>query len=135
MTANAVFAAVAAGGFGLLCVVTWHLVLMLKQVRQTAFALEQFLVTARPRVEAATENLGSLLGRTDRFMAKIEEGRGPGSGAFGLIGQAMSGWLTGTQAVSTISAGIAAIMQAWSKLSQTRTAPRAEAAMGGEAHE
>ena len=125
MTANAVFAAVAAGGFGLLCVVTWHLVLMLKQARQTAFALEQFLVTTRPRVEAATEKLGSLLGRTDRFMAKMEEG----------CGQAMSGWLTGTQAVSTISAGIAAIMQAWSKLSQTRTAPRAEAAMGGEAHE
>lgn len=135
MTDNAIFAAVALGIFGLLCIVSWHLVLTLRQTRQAALAVEQFLVSVRPRVELATERLGSVIGRTDRVLASLEDARSGAAGAFGMISQALSGWLAGAQTLSTISTAIAAIIQAWSTLTQPGRAEEAPATVGGANHE
>jgi len=136
VTANAIFAAVAVGVFGLLCVVSWHLVLALKQTRQAAIAMEQFLISTRPRVEVATERLGSLIGRTDRVLSSFEEGRGgAAANAFGMISQALSGWVSGAQAVSTISTAIAAIVETWSLITQAKRTEGAQATAGGTSHE
>lgn len=131
MTTTAVFAMLAAGTFVLLSVVAWYLVQALIQARQTALALEQFLNVTRPRVEEAADRLGAVLGRTDRFLESFEEARGSTSGMIAMIGQALSGWLAGIQAVSTVSAGIAAIVKSWSNMSKSRTSASTEATAGG----
>src|SRR5262245_60433534 len=99
-----ILATVAVGVFLLLCVVSWHLVLMLKQARQTALAVEQFLVTVRPKVETAADQIGTLAGRANTFLESAEEGRGGLSGVLGIVGQALGGWTAGSQLVAMIAA-------------------------------
>ena len=138
MTASTTIAAMAVGIFLLLCVVSWYLVQALKQARLTALAMENLLVGARPRIEEATERLGSLLGRADRVLASVESGNGIGAsvpGIVGIIGRAMSGWAAGSQAVSMISAATAAIVETWSALTRPKVSTEAQATTGGASHE
>jgi hypothetical protein len=130
VTSDAILAAVAVGVFLLLCLVTWHLVLALKQARLTALAMEQFLTTLRPRVDGVAAQMGALIGRADRLMAAAEEGRGGVGGILGVIGNALGGWTAGTQLVSMIAALIAGVAQAWSR-SAEEGAPSASPASGG----
>jgi len=120
VNANAVFAAVAVGALLLLGWVAWYLIQTLKQIQQTARSVELFLDSTRPRIEEATARLGSVLDRTDRFLGGMEDGQGA-SGTLGFVGQALSGWMAGTRAVSTITATIAAFTHLWSKWSQSKT--------------
>jgi len=138
MTASTIIAAVAVGIFLLLCVVSWYLVQTLKQARLTALAMEKLLVGARPRIEEATERLGSVLGRADRVLASLESGQGAGanvSGIMGIVGRAMAGWAAGSQAVSMISAAAAAIVETWSALTRPKAPAESPAAMGGAGNE
>ena len=138
MTASTIIAAAAVGIFLLLCVVSWYLVQTLKQARLTALAMEKLLVGARPRIEEATERLGSLLGRADRVLASVESGQGAGgnfSGILGIVGRVMSGWTAGSQAVSMISAAMAAIVETWSALTRPKPSAEGTAAMEGAGNE
>ena len=113
MTTNAFFMALAAGAFAVLCVVAWHLVLVLKQVRRTTLAMEIFLESTRPRVEVAAGRLDSLIARADRILSTAEQGQGGFAAVIDAIGQALAGWKSGSQFISTASAVLSGIMSAW----------------------
>ena len=134
MTANVIFAAVAVGIFLLSCVVSWQLILTLRQVRATALAVEQLINGARPRIEAACDRLNALMNRADRMLAAAEGGCSTLGTILGTVGPAVAGWKTGARAISTISALIAGIVQAWSFFSKPREAA-APAPAGGASHE
>jgi uncharacterized protein YoxC len=134
VTANAIFAAVAVGIFLLSCVVSWYLIQTLRQTRATALAAEQFLNGARPRVEAAADQLRSLMTRTERILTTVEEGGGTMGKVLAAVGQAMEGWKTGVQTISTVSALVAGAVQAWSSLSKPQGAG-SPASAGGASHE
>lgn len=134
MTANAIFAAVAVGVFLLSCVVSWYLIQTLRQARATALALEQFLNGARPRVEAAADQLRSLMSRTDRILTTVEEGGGAVGAILAAVGKAVDGWKAGFQTISTVSALVAGAVQAWSSLSKPQGAG-SPASAGGASHE
>jgi hypothetical protein len=134
VTADVILAAVAVGIFLLSCVVSWQLILTLRQARATALAMEQIINGARPRIEAACDRLNALMTRADRMLAAAEGGGGAVGAILGAVGPAVAGWRTGARAISTISALIAGIVQAWSSLSKPREAA-APAPAGGPRHE
>lgn len=135
MTTNALFMVLAVGAFAVLCVVAWHLVLVLKQVRRTAVAVEVFLESTRPRVEAATDKLDSLMGRADRFLARIEERQGVIATVVSGITQAVAGFTTGGKVVTTISAVLAGIREAWRSVRSSGEESTAGATPAGGNHE
>lgn len=134
MTPNAILAAAAVGIFLLLCVVSWQLILTLRQARATALAMEQTLNGARPRIEAACDRLNALINRADRMLAVAEGGGGTVNAILGAVGPAVTGWKTGAKVISTISALIGGVVQAWSSFSKSREAA-APAPAGGQSHE
>ena len=113
MTTNAFFMALAAGVFAVLCVVAWHLVLALKQVRRTTLSVETFLESTRPRVEVAADRLDAMIARADRILSTAEQGQGGFAAVINAIGQALAGWKRGSQFISTASAVLSGIMEAW----------------------
>lgn len=58
----------------LLGIATFHLVATLKQTRRTAFALEEFLVSAKPRIEETTDRVNAILRRADGVISTVEQG-------------------------------------------------------------
>lgn len=65
--------ALAAVGFVVvLGILTYHLVLTLKQTRMTARALEQFLIVTRPRVEDTVLQVNQILSHTNRIVVQAE---------------------------------------------------------------
>ena len=134
MTANMIFAAVAVGIFLLLCVVSWELILMLKQARATALAMEQTINGVRPRIDAACDRLDALMNRADRMFAAAEGGGGTVGVILSALGPAVKGWKTGARTISTISALLGGIVQAWSSFSKPREAA-VPAPAGGPSHE
>jgi len=135
VTTNAFFMALAAGAFAVLCVVAWQLVLVLKQVRRTAAAAETFLESTRPRVEAATDKLDSLIARADRILSTAEQGQGVLHTVVGGIGQALAGWSAGGRVISTISAVLSGVMEAWRSVRSTGEESAAGAEPAGGSHE
>ena len=135
MTTNAFLMALAAGAFAVLCVVAWHLVLMLKQARRTAFAVEAFLESTRPRIEAATDQLNVLIGRADRILAASEKGRGGIAAVLDGVGHALAGWSAGGRVISTVSAVLSGIMGAWRSVRTTEEESTAGATPAGGSHE
>ena len=135
MTHNAFLMALAAGAFAVLCVVAWHLVLMLKQARRTAFAMEAFLESTRPRIEEATDQVNALIGRADRILAVAEKGGGGLAAVIDAIGQALAGWNAGGRFISMISAGLAGIMGAWKSIRTPGQESSPGSAPAGGSHE
>jgi len=113
VTTNAFFMALAAGAFAVLCLVAWQLVLALKEIRKTASAVNLFLESTRPRVEAATDRLDSLIARADKILSTAEQGHGVLGTFVSGIGQALAGWNAGGMVVSTISAVLSGFNEAW----------------------
>ena len=74
----------------LLAVLVGYTVPALIQVRKTARAAEKFLREMTPRVESATLNLDSVLGRMDRVMKGMEDGTRGITGALGGVGDFIS---------------------------------------------
>jgi hypothetical protein len=58
----------------LLGIATFHLVATLKQARRTAFALEEFLVSTKPKIEETTDRVNAILRRADGAMSLVEQG-------------------------------------------------------------
>ncbi len=58
----------------LLSIATYYLVRTLEQTQRTARAAEEFLLSARPRVEETTDRLNAILRRTDGVMSSVEQG-------------------------------------------------------------
>ena len=54
-------------------ILTYHLVLTLKQTRMTARALEQFLIVTRPRVEETVLQVNQILSHTNRIVLQAEQ--------------------------------------------------------------
>ena len=135
MTTNAFLMALAAGAFAVLCVVAWHLVLMLKQARRTAFAVEAFLESTRPRIESATDQLNSLIARADRILSTAEKGQSGLAAVLNGVGQALTGWSAGGRLISTVSAVLAGITGAWKSVRTTGEESTAGATPAGGSHE
>lgn len=135
MTTNAFLMALATGAFAALCIVAWHLVLMLKQARRTAFAVEVFLESTRPRIEAATDQLNTLIGRADRILAVTEKGQGGVAAVLNSVGDALAGWSAGGRVISTVSAVLSGIMGAWKSVRATGEESTAGATPAGGSHE
>ena len=135
MTTNAFLMALAAGAFAVFCVVAWHLVLMLKQARRTALAVEAFLESTRPRIEAATDKLNSLMSRADRILHNAETSSGGVGAVLGGVGSALAGWRAGGKFISTVSAVLAGIMGAWRSLRTTGDDSTAGATPAGGSNE
>ena len=135
MTSNAFFMALAAGAFAVLCVVAWHLVILLKQARRTAQAAELFLEATRPRVEAATDRLHCLIDRVDRILSKAEEGQSGFSAVLNGVTQGIVGWCAGGKFISTISAVVSGIMETWKAFRTTGQDSTAGATPAGGGNE
>lgn len=58
----------------LLGIATYYLVGTLKQATRTARAAEEFLTSARPRIEETTDRLNGILRRADGAMLAVEQG-------------------------------------------------------------
>lgn len=91
---TALYAALAVIIVVLLGIATYYLVEALRQIRRTARAAEEFLLSARPRVEETSQNLNGLLRRADGMMSSMEEGIAvltpPRDGALGTVMRALS---------------------------------------------
>jgi len=89
----------------LLGIATYYLVRTLEQARRTALAAEEFLVSARPRIEEATDRLNGILRHTDEVMSTVEQG-------VAAFGRHRSGAITTVmKALTTVSAVIAGASQ------------------------
>lgn len=113
MSATAILVATAVGSFLVVCIVAWYFVVALKQVRRTGQAVEDFFASTRPGVEESVEHLRSVLGRTDRMMAKVEENRGSAGGLVSAAGRIVGSWSSIIQAISMFAALSAGISQTW----------------------
>jgi hypothetical protein len=71
---NSILVGSAVAVVALLGIVTYYLVRTLEQARRTALAAEEFLVSARPRIEEATDRLNGILRHTDEVMSTVEQG-------------------------------------------------------------
>jgi len=58
----------------LLGIATYYLVGALKQATRTARAAEEFLLSARPRIEETTDRVNGILRRADVVMNTVEQG-------------------------------------------------------------
>lgn len=96
-----------------ICVVAWYLVDALKQLRRTGQAIEDIVASTRSGVEESVEHLRSVLGRTDRMMAAVEEGRGGYGSLVNTAGRLVSSWSSIIQAISLFAALSAGVSQAW----------------------
>ena len=67
-----IFALAALGFVIVLAILTYHLVLTLRQTRMTARALEQFLIVTRPRVEDTVLQVNQILAHTNRIVEEAE---------------------------------------------------------------
>ncbi|HET6372281.1 MAG TPA: hypothetical protein VFG76_03175 [Candidatus Polarisedimenticolia bacterium] len=131
-------ALVGCGALILFGIITWYLVMALKQAQRTAHAMEQLLISTRPGVEAAVGDLRSLLSRADRLMAGAEQGTGGIASLFRAVGQAAAGWRAGASEPSSrigqfVSFGTAlalAISRMWSAFTPAHDQPAEPAAEG-----
>jgi hypothetical protein len=121
---------IALAAVGLLAVLVGFTVPALLQLRRTARALENFLEGVTPRIESATSNLDSVLGRMDRVMRGMEDGTRGITGALGSAGAFLSNlrppaapgggassWL------AALSALLSGLWQAWSALASAPARP------------
>ena len=68
-----IFALAAIGFVIVLSILTYHLVLTLKQTRMTARAAEQFLIVTRPRLEDTVLQVNQILSHTNRIVLQAEQ--------------------------------------------------------------
>jgi hypothetical protein len=122
----------------LLAVLVGYLVPTLIQIRKTALAAEELLRGIRPRIEAATSNLDSVLARMDRVMRGMEDGTRGITGVMGSVGSFLSHLrppMTPGRGVSNwfaaISSTLSGVWQAWSVISRPGHRAAAAARDGG----
>lgn len=131
-------ALVGGGSLLLFGIITWYLVMTLKQAQRTAHALEQLLLNTQPKLESAMGSLDSLLSRGDRWMAAVETGESGVANAFRIVGQAVAGWKAGSAQSSSpigkfvsLASGVAHIVsRTWSNVVGTES-PDGTASTGG----
>ena len=119
MTNEVFYMILATAALAVLCVVAWYLVAFLKQARRTAAAAELFIESTRPRVEAATDKLESLISRADSLLTVAEGGKGVVNVVNGL-GSALAGFTAGGKVVSMASAAVSGILEAWRTIKANR---------------
>jgi hypothetical protein len=108
------------------------------QMRRTAKAMEDMVNDVRPRLVAATANLDSVLGRTDRVMEGLE------SGAIGVANTLASvksfvgnlklplkGIKRGPASMAALANFVSGALQAWSAFSAERGSRARRGADGG----
>ena len=125
----------------LLAVLVGFTIPTLLQVRKTMLALEEFVRGVTPRIEAATTNLDSVLGRMDRVMKGMEDGTRGITGVMGSAGAFLSHLrppaVTGAGASSWLAALSSLLSGLWQAYSVIASNPpaRAATAEGGKASE
>lgn len=139
MTPSVVFGFIA---IALLAILVGYFVPTLIQIRKTAQAAEVLLRGMGPRIESATSNLDSVLGRVDRVLKGMEDGTRGITGAMGGFGDLLSklrpqspGGSFGT--VAALGALLAGLRMAWNAFTAGGSTPAAAPAgsQGGSKHE
>lgn len=118
-----IFALAAVGFVVVIAVLVYHLIITLRQTRQTARALEQFLVVTRPRVEDTVLQVNQILGHANRIVVQAEQSDS-GKKAAGVV-RGMSHVVAyakaGMQALQLIKALKYDVQEAWSRSKSDRT--------------
>lgn len=112
------------------------------QVRRTARVVEEFVRGVTPRIENATSNLDSVLGRADRVMRGFEEGTRGIAGFMGSLGALLAGLRpaaasgSGAALLSALASLLSGLWSAWSVVGAAPQAgaPPSPAAGGGQSH-
>ena len=132
-----IFALAAVGFVVVLGILTYHLVLTLRQTRRTARALEQFLVVTRPRVEDSVLQVNQILLHTNRIVEQAERsdsGR-VASGFVRQIGHLAAYARAAMQAVHVVKGLKSDVQQAWNETRSAGRGPqgtRVRYSIGGE---
>ncbi|HKY30966.1 MAG TPA: DUF948 domain-containing protein [Candidatus Polarisedimenticolia bacterium] len=71
-----IFALAAIGFVVVLAVLSYHVIITLRQARQTARAAEQFLLITRPKVEDTISEVNRILGHANHMLLQAEEADG-----------------------------------------------------------
>ena len=120
------------GALLMAAIVTWYLVQALRQAQRTALAMEELLNATRPNLEAMSEQLRSLLTRTDTIIGRMEEGSTGLGSLVGVAAQAAAGWNAGSsgrsrsrlaQALTMLSAIAVSIERTCSIIAGRKTSP------------
>jgi hypothetical protein len=118
-----IFALAAVGFVVVIAVLVYHLVITLRQTRQTARALEQFLVVTRPRVEDTVLQVNQILGHANRIVVQAEQadsGR-TAAGVVRGVSHVVAYAKAGMQAIQLLKALKSDVQEAWSRSQSHRT--------------
>lgn len=79
------------GTLFLASIITWYFVQALRQAQRTALAMEELLVDARPRLQATTDQIRSVLARADALLDRADKETSGLGGFLGAAAQFASG--------------------------------------------
>ena len=129
-----IFALAAVGFVVVLAILTYHLVLTLRQTRMTARALEQFMIVTRPRVEDTVLQVNQILGHTNRIVEEAEHAE-TGRVASHLVrqvGHLAAYAKAAMQAVQMIKGLKADVQEAWYETKRAGRQDQVRYAIGGK---